>query len=162
MGKFFKLAVGPATMTTELGPGIAAKYIQAKELLKLEKSSPQGKAELAQVPSKWRQKGILLTSPMKIPDMPNASGKDLARSLKRHELTHYIRSQKGKLDHIGKPSIKGVLHSVREEVAAYRGQTSRLNVPRTAKLKGTAVGVIGSVKALYPKGVLKTIIRKGK
>ena len=104
----------------------------------------------------------MLLSPDKIPDMPNASGKDLTRSLRRHELTHYIRAQKGKMKHIGAPTVKGVLHSYREEIAGHRGMVSRLNVPRSAKIMGIVKGTQASVKTLYPKGILKTIIRKGK
>ena len=106
----------------------------------------------------------MVVDPVKTPDMKNLSGAAADRSIKRHELTHWLRFKKGKMKHVGKPTIRGVATTVREEFAAHRGQMSRLpkTVPWHRKVLGIVAGTKASTQAAYPKGILKTLLTRGK
>jgi hypothetical protein len=166
---FEKIAVGPAMMPNPgygIHNAIAAKYITAKSLLEGQKTNPQIAQELKSVNPKWKTEGLILHAPKgAIRDMPFMKGPEIERVLKRHELVHYMRHKRGQLpDDLGKPGIKGVATVFREEIAAHRASIKRApkTVPTSAKVMSVVKGTMASAKEIYPQGILKAILRKGK
>ena len=166
---FEKIAVGPAMMPNPgygINNAIAAKYITAKSLLEGQRTNPQIAQELKSVNPKWKTEGLILHAPKgAIKDAPFMTGPEMARALKRHELTHYIRHKKGLLpDDLGKLGPKGVATVFREELAAHRAMVKRVpkTVPLQAKLMAVINGTMASAREIYPQGIVKAILRKGK
>lgn len=60
---------------------------------------------------------------------------DLWHSMLRHENTHYLRDKAGKMEALGKPGLRNVLRSAREEALAYAEGASSKHLSDAAKTK---------------------------
>lgn len=82
---------------------------------------------------------------------------------RRHEMTHWLRGKRGLMRGLGEPGLMNVARTAREELAAQlSGLKARgmKEVPLIDKLKSLWVGVPGSVRAAYPQGVMKAVLRR--
>jgi hypothetical protein len=61
------------------------------------------------------------------------------KALRRHEMTHWMRGQRGKMKRYGQPGLRGVATTLREEVAAH---ISSLKGQAPAQQQQLAQGVI--------------------
>jgi len=95
-------------------------------------------------------------------DQGYVKGKDIDRLFRRHELTHYLRYKQGKAVHVGKPHLKGIIHTAIEEIAAHHAGLKRLNAPKFNKIMGIIMNTYHSTKYMYPKGIVRTLFTKGK
>lgn len=83
------------------------------------------------------------------------------KSSRKHELTHYLRGKKGKMDRYGKPGVRGVLTTGREEVAAHLQGLKpykRSEKMMSQASQGVIPGVVGSVQSAYPQGIRKALL----
>lgn len=150
---FEKISVGPYILEDVNLKNFT--YISPKILKTQAKMSLGIKKELATMPSKWKTEGII-TRPLK-----GTFGKEHERNLMRHELTHYIRSKKGKTKGVGESGLKNVLRTIREEAIAYKKGFDAFKYRSIdEKLLPIVRGIIGSTKAAYPKGILRAIFKK--
>lgn len=80
-----------------------------------------------------------------------AKGDSAYRNIRRHELTHWLRAKRGKLEGTGKPGLRNVLRTAREEAIAQISGLKAVKDPahRALLAKGFAPGVVGSVQHAY-------------
>lgn len=157
---FTKLAAGPPiyTMTpteSAANPDILGKYF-TRDFVKNHPeynhiSDPRGIGQ---------NDGIMMLKPKG--DYPT---KDIERAIFRHELTHYLRDKRGKLTNIGKPSLTGVLSTLREEfIAGIKALPKKFEggivVPDSLKGTNGFTSAIESTKHLYPRGILRAILTR--
>ena len=90
-------------------------------------------------------------------------GDDAYRTIKQHELVHYMRAKKGKLARVGKPGIRGLASTAREELIAHAYPALRTKSPLTqqALARGIIPGTIASVRSAYPGQSLKSVAAGG-
>jgi hypothetical protein len=78
--------------------------------------------------------------------------KDLWHNLLRHENTHYLRNKAGKMEGLGKPGLRNVLRSAREEGIAYAegaGSKHLSDIAKTRATYGIGSGVASSLAQAY-------------
>lgn len=76
-----------------------------------------------------------------------------------HELTHWLRAKKGKFKRVGKPGVRGVLSTGREELAAHVRSLKRLPPALKAELAfGIPGGVMFSTRHAYGKPLRKALM----
>jgi hypothetical protein len=160
MKYFEKKAAGPVIykMTdadVAQNPALAGKYIPKKEIAK----NPDIAKNLD--PSlKSLKKGLLIER--SAGDFPNTkllSPNQQAKVVRDHELTHYIRDRKGKMNRLGDKGILGVGSTMREELIAHKRSTKSISIPLKNKVKGILGGTLESTRLLYPQGILKAILK---
>jgi hypothetical protein len=156
-----KLGFGPAIQYAPQAPGVAAKFITPEVLTEVKGTNPAVAEELSQLKPRWKRHGLITRLPKgTLQDQRYATGKQMEKAIMRHELTHAIRYKKGKFKNVGKPTLAGVLATTREELIGHRQMVKAIpRAPLSAKIRGTLVGTKESVKQLYPKGVLKALMK---
>ena len=161
MKYFEKIAVGPVVykMTdadVAQNPALAGKYIPKKEIAR----NPDIAKNLD--PSlKSLKKGLLIEkSPSYFGSTRFLSPNQQAKVVKDHELTHYIRDRKGKMNRLGDRGVLGVGSTMREELVAHKRSAKNLKIPLKNKVKGILGGTLESTRQLYPQGILKAMIHK--
>lgn len=160
MKYFEKIAAGPVIykMTdadVAQNPALAGKYIPKKEIAR----NPDIAKNLD--PSlKSLKKGLLIEKDMGyFPSTKLLTPRQQAKVVKDHELTHYIRDRKGKMNRLGDKGILGVGSTMREELIAHKRSTKSIKIPLKNKLKGILGGTLESTRLLYPEGILKGILK---
>ena len=158
--------------------GFVGKYFDPEAV----KSTPvlqqaaQGKKHLLVLPQKADFRTLLEGRRDYIgkPELVERAGNAAYQSSRRHELTHYLRQKKGKMARYGKPGVRGLLSTGREEAIAYSKGLSPLKriseKSYVEGMKGVIPGTIGSVRQAYPQGLraaamggrLGGLIRAGK
>lgn len=124
----------------------------------------KGKPHVLALPQKEDFKDLLRSRPDFVgnPEKLEEAAQAAYKSSRRHELTHYLRSKKGKMARYGKPGVRGVLTTGREELAAYvQGAKPFKKVSPKAHqevIAGIPSGVVGSVRTAYPEGVGKALM----
>ena len=85
------------------------------------------------------------------------------RAIKQHELTHYLRGKKGKMIRYGKPGLRGLGTTAREELAAHLTAAGRAKSPQIqqALARGVVPGTVQSVRAAYPRQRLRDVAMGG-
>jgi len=91
-------------------------------------------------------------------------GDEARRAIKRHELTHYMRGKRGKMARLGKPGLRGLGVTAREELAAHLVPALRTKSPEIQKAlaKGVLPGTLQSVRTAYPGQRLRDVAMGGK
>lgn len=82
----------------------------------------------------------------------STTAKDIWHHLLRHENTHYLRDKAGKMEGVGKPGLRNVMRSAREEGIAYaEGAASKhlSDIAKTRAKRGIGIGVASSVAHTY-------------
>lgn len=88
-------------------------------------------------------------------------GAQAYKALRRHEMTHWMRDRRGLFGGVGKPGLRNVLRTAREEGAAYLSQRKALrNAPqiRRQSLVRLPKDFLTSMRAAYPAGVGKAVM----
>lgn len=135
--------------------------------LSRERMPPQAQ-ELTQIrPDK---KGIILNRPpsdvQKMhPRLSDVEAKALSRAKLRHELTHALRDRAGKMERYGKPGVRGVLTTMREEALAYGKELGSLDKHpqlQTQVAQGTGPNFFTSLRAAHaPQGGVRKALLSG-
>jgi len=160
MKYFEKIAAGPVIykMTdadVAQNPALAGKYIPKKEIARNPDMVKQLDPSL-----KSLKKGLLIEkSPGYFGNTRFLSPNQQAKVVKDHELTHYIRDKKGKMNRLGDRGILGVGSTMREELIAHTRSVKNLKIPFKNKAKGILGGTLESTRLLYPQGILKGILK---
>lgn len=92
-------------------------------------SVPEGKALLRVAPTEDHLKQLGGIRRLMTEGTQKNVGEDLRNVTRRHELIHYMRARKGLMDGAGKPGIRNVLRTLREETAAGLGAAIRAKNP---------------------------------
>lgn len=88
--------------------------------------------------------------------------KEIYRSTRAHELTHWLRAKRGKFKRMGKPGVRGVLSTGREELAAHVRALKRLPPALKAELAvSVPSGVMFSTRHAYPGKSLRKALMGG-
>tara|TARA_B100000131_G_scaffold132800_1_gene129389 strand:- start:5229 stop:5801 length:573 start_codon:yes stop_codon:yes gene_type:complete len=150
-----KLAAGPLIVHMS-DPSSPGKHVKASTFLN---NPPERLRQImAEVPAvrKAAEKGqsvLFLPSPEGLSKLYGPAGGQAAyNTMRRHEMTHWLRDRRGKMKGVGEPGLRNVLRSAREEMAAHLSQTRTrglTGVQREALGKLVGPGTIGSVKANY-------------
>jgi hypothetical protein len=161
MKYFEKTAAGPVIykMTwpdVTRNPEMAGYYIPKKRIAQ----NPDVAKKLD--PSlKSLKKGIFVQKPEEYFENTRfLTPKQQTKIIKDHELTHYLRDRKGKMNRLGDRGILGVVSTMREELIAYKRSIKGLKIPLKNKVKGILGGTLESTRLLYPQGILKAIMHK--
>ena len=160
-----KIAAGPKIFhdPSLLQLGLVGKYIPPSEI---HSTKPQAEYLRNTIPGIKPGQGLLAMTPRETirasiakPERANAA----YNITRRHEMTHWLRERRGKMKGIGQPGLMNVGRTIREELAGHlSGIRARgtAGVPFRDKAMSVLVGVPASLKAAYPRGVLRAVLRK--
>ena len=146
--------------------GFVGKYFSPETVAKepILQQVSGGKKHVLALPQKEDFKQLLQHRPDFIgdPEKVEQAAQSAYQSSRRHELTHYLRGKKGKMERYGKPGVRGVLSTGREELAAY-GQGlkpfKKMGPKAVAQgAMGVPGGVMGSIRTAYPEGIRKAMM----
>lgn len=162
MKYFKKTAAGPVTykmtsMDILTNPNLSGKYVRPQEL-----QANRSMAKLLDPTLRSLKKGLIILRPadsFKFGPNSKISGKQAADILRKHEMTHYLRDKKGLLNNVGKKNIRGIFSTIREEGAAQFRSMKGLKMSKAKKAGSAVAGVIGSLKYLYPKDIIKSLLK---
>lgn len=65
----------------------------------------------------------------------NTTAKDVWHSMLRHENTHYLRDKAGKMEGLGKPGLRNIMRTAREEAIAYAEGAGSRHLSDAAKAR---------------------------
>lgn len=148
-----KIAVGPAIARDPTAEADVGLYIPRRAKQLIEKAVSGAPEPFT---AKARAKGIVALGMNQVPGVSEDVSAQLGRAARTHELTHYLRDQKGLLAGYGEPGLANVGRTAREEWAAYTRPLKRMS-PSAARHYLPRLGpqFVGSVQRAYPGGVIR-------
>jgi hypothetical protein len=89
-------------------------------------------------------------------------GGEAYKAVKRHELTHYLRGKRGKMERVGTPGLRGLGATAREElIAHFEAMRGRSPGVQKALAQSFVPGVVGSVRHAYQNRPLRQVAMGG-
>lgn len=156
-----KVAAGPYVYHEPgaMMSGMTGKYVTHEDVMK--------HPEIAKNIGYRGNKGTLIMAPVE--EITRAAGGDKARgkslydATRAHEMTHYMRGQRGKMKNVGKPGLVGIASTMREELAANKRSLKALppEMRKNVKLRGIIGPSWASVRAAYPGQKMKDVAMGG-